>query len=172
MMRRPERSEYHEYYETYIGRVPHAPIVDTLARQAAETHSFLRAVPPERETYRYRAGAWSVREVVGHLIDAERVFGYRALWFARGAPGALPGMDQDVFAQAAAADTRPLVALADEFRDLRQSHVPFFRALPEAAWDRTGIASENSVSVRALAWILAGHELHHCTLLRERYGLG
>lgn len=171
MHRRPHESEYDDYYGTYIGHVPDGDIVDSLARQADSTHAFLTDVPEDREQHRYREGAWSVREVMGHLIDAERVFASRALWFAREAPGALPGMDQNAFARTAGAETRSLSDLAEEFRDLRRSHVHFFRGLPAEAWERTGIASDVRFTVRSLAWILAGHELHHVSILRDRYGL-
>ena len=170
--RRPEASEHDAYYAGYIERVPDGDIVRTLAAQAAATEAFLGGVPANAEGHRYRDGAWSVREVVGHLVDAERVFGYRALWFARGAPGALPGMDQETFARSADADGRPLADLAAEYRALRDSHVRFFDALSGDAWERSGVASDCPVTVRALAWILAGHELHHMALFRERYGLG
>lgn len=170
--RRPDASEHDTYYAGYIGRVPDGDIVDTLAALEESTAAFLVTVPAESEHHRYREGAWSVREALGHMVDTERVFGFRALWFARGAPGDLPGMDQEVFAKTADADDRALADLAAEFRALRESHVRFFRALPPEAWDRSGIASDVPVTVRALAWIMAGHELHHLALYRERYGLG
>jgi nitroimidazol reductase NimA-like FMN-containing flavoprotein (pyridoxamine 5'-phosphate oxidase superfamily)/uncharacterized damage-inducible protein DinB len=171
MRARPEENEYDEYYGRYVGLVPDGSVVDTLAHQIHETVAPLRAVPEEQEGFRYRDGAWSVREVVAHLVDAERVFSYRAAAFARGDDAPLPPMDQDAWARQADADERPLQELVDEWVAVRQATVHLFRGLSEETWKRSGTASGNLVSVRALAWIIAGHELHHRALFRERYGL-
>jgi len=169
---RPAPGEHHPYYATYIDRVDDGDILETLTRLESETATFLAAVPPERETRRYRQGAWSVREVVGHLIDSERLFGFRALHIARGDPAALPSMDQELWARSAAHNDRPLADLAEELRLLRRGHLRMIRGFPEAAWSRRGVASGRDFTVRALVWILAGHEIHHLRVLEERYGLG
>lgn len=166
---RPTPPEYAEFYGSYVERVPDGDIVETLERQMADTVALLERVPPSRETHRYERGKWSLREVVGHVLDAERLFGFRALWFARGDASALPGMEQDEWVRESGAGSRPLAELVEELRALRHSHVLMFRGLAERAWGRGGMASGSHVTVRALAWIMAGHELHHREGIRTRY---
>jgi hypothetical protein len=169
---RPGSDEYHEYYGMYIGRVPEGDALVTLEREWQITLSLLESVPEEREGYRYAPGKWSIREVVGHCLDVERVFGLRALHFARGDQAPLPSFEQDEWAEEAGADDRSLVDLTEEWDALRRSHLIMFRGIPEASRLRTGIASERLFSTRAIPWILAGHEIHHRTVLEELYGLG
>jgi uncharacterized damage-inducible protein DinB len=169
---RPAEDDFAEYYGGYIGLVPDGDIVETLARQFEETRSLLASVPPDGEEYRYAEGKWSIREVVGHLLDTERVFAFRALWFARGAPDAQPGMEQDDWAAAANAGARPLADLVDEWAALRRSNVLMFGGFAAPAWSRRGRASGMELTVRAAAWIVAGHERHHLRGLRRDYGLG
>jgi uncharacterized damage-inducible protein DinB len=169
---RPAVDEYHEYYGSYIDLVADGDIVDTLARQFEETRSLLASVAPDREEHRYAEGKWSVREVVGHVLDTERVFALRALWFARAAAGEQPGMEQDDWAAAANAGTRPLADLVEEWAALRRSNILMFGGLAAPAWSRSGRASGVELTTRAAAWIVAGHELHHREGLRRDYGLG
>ncbi|MEJ2204567.1 MAG: pyridoxamine 5'-phosphate oxidase family protein [Gemmatimonadota bacterium] len=169
--RRPEASEYDAHYQRYIELVPDGDVVDTLDRQLDDTVRLLRAVPEEREGFRPRPDAWSVREVVAHLADTERVFAYRALSIARGDPAELPSMEQDTWTREADADTRSLQDLVDEWLAARRATVRLFRGLRPEGGTRIGTASGRPVSVRALAWTIAGHELHHRALLEERYGL-
>jgi nitroimidazol reductase NimA-like FMN-containing flavoprotein (pyridoxamine 5'-phosphate oxidase superfamily)/uncharacterized damage-inducible protein DinB len=168
---RPGGSEYDPYYQRYVEQVPDGDIVDTLACQIDDTIRLLRAVPEEREGHRPRPDAWSVRDVVAHLADAERVFAYRALSIARGDPARLPSMEQDAWAAQAAGDARPLQELVDEWTASRRATVHLLRGLRPDAGTQIGVASGRPVSVRALAWIIAGHELHHRALLVEAYGL-
>ena len=166
---RPEKNEYAPYYEKYVSLVPDADITGTLARQNEETLALLRSIPEERAGHRYEPGKWSIRQVVGHMIDGERVFAYRALAIARGDRARLPGMDQEEYMAGANFDARTLADLAEEFSHLRRSNVLMLRGLTPMAWSRRGVASGNEVSVRALAYIIAGHAAHHLQVLRTRY---
>jgi hypothetical protein len=166
---RPSADEYAPFYETYVSLVPEGDVVGTLARQLEETLVLLRNVPAAREDFRYEPGKWSVKEVVGHMTDAERIFSYRALCIARGDKANLPGMDQDDYMSNATFGKRRLGDLAAEFEYVRRATLSLLRHLNEEAWLRRGTANDNEVSVRALAYILAGHEAHHVNVLRERY---
>jgi hypothetical protein len=168
---RPERSEAAEYYFTYIDLVPEGEICETLDAQLAETITLLERVTPDRIDYRYAPDKWSIREVLGHLNDTERLFMFRAFWFARGFDSPLPSFDQHVAMLHGAAGSSSWQSQVDEFRSLRQSSVLFFRHLPPEAWLRRGIASGNPFTVRALAYTGAGHVIHHANILRERYAL-
>ncbi|HEX7001340.1 MAG TPA: DinB family protein [Trueperaceae bacterium] len=168
---RPAPDEAPQYFFQYIEKVPAGDIRDTLEAQGASTLEYLRAIPEERTLERYETGKWSVREVLGHINDTERVFVYRAFWFARGLGAALPGFDQDEAVSEAGSDTRSWESLIAEFEAVRSATTTLFRHLPAAAWSRKGVASERTVSVRALAFITAGHLEHHLRLLRERYAL-
>jgi hypothetical protein len=169
---RPDAGEYAPFYAGYVARVPEADILAVLAAQKAEIAALARSVPQAKESYRYAKGKWSVRELLGHVIDGERVFGYRAFCFSRGEPAALPSFDENQYVAAARADAIPLRELADDFAVVRDSNLAFLRRLDAGAWTRTGTASGATVSVRALAWIMAGHPRHHLAVLRERYGIG
>jgi len=169
---RPTASEHAAFYSPYIARVPDGDVLDHLARQIDDTRRALRDLPAERSGHRYAPDKWSVTEVVGHLADAERVFAYRALRFARGDATPLPGFDETVYTPAGEFDRRPMAALVDEFGVVRAATLALFRGLPADAATRTGVANGQPISVRALAWIIAGHELHHRAVLRERYGVG
>ena len=166
---KPESNEYAAYYEKYVSLVPEGEVVETLERQGAETLALLRSLPEGRGAHRYEPGKWSVRQLAGHVNDTERIFAYRALAIARGEQQPLPGMDQDEYMAGVDFDARTLADLADEFEALRRSTVLLFRHLSPEAWARRGTASDNEVTVRALAYILAGHEAHHVRILRERY---
>jgi uncharacterized damage-inducible protein DinB len=135
----------------------------------AETQALLRSLPASMSTYRYAAGKWSVNEVVGHLIDSERIFAARALRFARSDATPLPGFEQDDYVRNSTFDSYPLGELASELGSVRESTVFLFKHLNEDAWMRRGTANGAEVSVRALAYIIAGHELHHREMLRARY---
>ena len=169
---RPAPDEHLEYYSRYIDLVPDGDIVETLDRQLEETRALLASVPTDREEYRYTEGKWSIREVVGHLIDTERVFAFRALWFARAAPDPQPGMEQDDWAAISGDGVRPLADLVEEWAALRRSNVLMLAGFAAPAWSRRGRASGAELSVRAAVWIIAGHERHHRTGLVRDYGLG
>lgn len=166
---RPASNEHAAYYGKYIGLVPDGEIVATLDSQIRDTLALLSPVSESAGDYRYAPGKWTLKEVLGHVIDAERVFSFRALWFARGDENPLPGFEQDDYVRAADSGERTLKGLIEELEAVRRSTVLLFRSFPEPAWSRRGIASHNEVSVRALAWIIAGHELHHRRGIREDY---
>jgi hypothetical protein len=166
---RPATSEYAPFYEGYIALVPDGDVTATLETQMVETQALLRSLPASVATYRYAPDKWSVNELVGHLIDSERNFAFRALRFARNDPTPLPGFDQNDYVRNATFDAHPLADLATELEAVRQSTLLLFRHMDEAAWTRRGIANNAEVSVRALAYIIAGHERHHREILLARY---
>jgi uncharacterized damage-inducible protein DinB len=166
---KPRTDEYASYYEKYVSLVPEGDVVETLSRQSGETLALLRSIPEERAGHAYAPGKWSIKQLVGHVVDAERIFAYRALAIARGDRASLPGMDQDEYMEHARFDERALAVLCDEFEHVRRANVLMLRGLDAEAWARRGVASDNEVSVLALAHIIAGHELHHVQVLRERY---
>ncbi len=166
---RPEAHEYASYYEKYVSLVPDTDLVETLERQGAETLVLLRGLSEEQGAHRYEPGKWSIKQLVGHISDGERIFSYRALAFARGDSQALPGMEQDEWMAGVDFDARTLADLAEEFEAVRSATIQLLRHLSPEAWARRGIASDNEVTVRALAYIIAGHEAHHLRVLRERY---
>ena len=166
---RPESNEYAPSYETYVSKVSGEDVVETLERQGAETVALLRGIAEERGAHRYEEGKWSVKQLVGHMADGERLFAYRALSIARGDQAALPGMEQEVWMAGSDFDSRTLASLAEEFEAVRASTLHLLRHLSPEAWARRGTASDNEVTVRALAYIIAGHEAHHVGILRERY---
>lgn len=165
----PGRDEAAEYYFTYIDQVPPGEICDVLEAQVGDMETLLKGIPDERSRHRYAPDKWTIREVVAHINDTERVFAFRAFWFARGFPDALPTFNQDIANGAAAADDRPLASHAADFRAIRGATLSLFRTLPADAWMRRGVASGHPVTVRALAYIAAGHAAHHVRILRERY---
>lgn len=158
-----------EYYSIYISQVPDGDICDILQTQRDETLSLLGAIPDARSGHRYAPDKWTIMEVVSHLNDTERVFAFRALWFGRGFDGPLPSFDQNIAMTGAHADARAWSDHVAEFGLVRSATLPVFRSLPPEAWERRGVASGHPVSVRALAYIIAGHVTHHCRILRERY---
>ena len=165
----PKRGEAADYYFTYIDKVPAGDICRTLEAQAAETLALLRSISDERSLYRYAPGKWSIREAIGHVNDTERLFVFRALWFARGFDTPLPIFDQGVAVAAARADDRSWAGLVEEFAAVRAATLAFFQSLSGDDWARRGVASGNPFTVRALAYIAAGHVAHHNTILREHY---
>ncbi len=166
---KPAKSEFLPYYERYIALVPDGDVISTLASQMVETQSLLRALPASVATYRYAPDKWSVNEVVGHIIDSERIFTDRVLRFARNDATPIPGFEQDDYVRGATFDNYPLSDLASELEAVRQATLYLFRHMDDEAWTRRGIANNAEVSVRALAYIIAGHELHHRTVLSTRY---
>ncbi len=169
---RPNPSEYPPSHAGYIGMVPDgADLFVLLDQQAAETATLLRGVREERSRFRYAPGKWSVREVLGHVIDAERVFAYRALRFARGDATPLPPFDENAWGAATNADQRPLAEHVKEFEALRAATVAMFRGFDPGWFARAGTASGHRDSVAALLYTIIGHERHHVKILRERYGL-
>ena len=168
---RPGASEYAPYYGTYVGKVPEGDLLHILEHQHRDTQALLSGLSEAKALHRYAPGKWSVKEVVGHLTDAERVFSYRALRFARGDAKPLQGFDENAWVPAGKFDARPLADLAAEFAAVRRATIALFKSLDAAALERRGVASDNPISVRALAYIIAGHERHHVSILHERYGV-
>ncbi len=165
----PDRTEAADYYFTYIDKVPPGDICRTLEEQLEGTLALLRSVSEERSQFRYAPGKWSVRQVLCHVTDTERVFAFRALWFARGFDAPLPGFDQEPAIAHAGADERSWVSLLEEFEAVRRATIQLFRNLPAAAWTARGTASGKQFTVRALAYISAGHVEHHMRVMRDRY---
>jgi hypothetical protein len=167
----PDRSEAAPYYFTYIDRVPAGDICAILERQGTDMLALMRTISETQSQHRYAHDKWSIRELWSHINDTERLFVARAFWFARGFDTPLPSFDQHIAAAAARADDRSWASIVDEFRDVRAATLSFFRNLPEPAWLRRGIASDNPFTVRALAYMAAGHVIHHTEILRDRYGM-
>ena len=168
-MNRPNESEYAPYYQSYVDQVSENDIMHVLRGELDELDVLLARVPAEKEKYAYADGKWTIREIIGHLIDGERVFGYRALCIARGEKQNLPGFDQNDYMLTAPYNHIELEDLLSELRLVRQANLAMLRNLDEGAWARLGTANGNEVSVRALVFIMAGHVRHHMGVLRERY---
>ena len=167
---RPDTTEYAPYYQGYVSLVPtEGDILDLLEHQLGDTVALFAGVPEEKGAYRYAEGKWSIKEIVGHLVDSERVFAYRALTFARGEAGPLPSFDQDTFVANGGFADRALRDLVGEFVHVRRANLHMFRGFTAEAWTRDGVASIGRVTVRALPFIIAGHERHHVRILREKY---
>jgi DinB family protein len=169
MLGRPEPNEAAPNYYGYINRIASDDIVGVLEKQLEDTVEFLGGISEELSLHRYEPDKWSIRQLLNHVNDTERIFLFRALWFARGFPNPLPGYDQDIGVKSAGADDVSWVALVDEFRSIRRATLAFLRNLPADAWLRSGIANDSPATVRALAYILAGHVAHHTEILRDRY---
>jgi hypothetical protein len=169
MIAPPEPTEYQPNYAPYISLVPGNDLIPALETQLAHSLPMLREISNEKSLHRYAPAKWSIKEVLGHLTDAERIFTYRALRFARHDPTPLPGWDQDPYVAAANFDARPWNGLIAEFEHVRRSTVLFFRGLAPQEMLRSGTANQAAITVRALGYVIAGHELHHMQILRERY---
>ena len=170
-MKRPEASEYAPDYGRYVKLATENDVVAALEKQGAETARLLGGIDEKRAAFRYAPDKWSIKEVLGHMGDSERVFAYRAVTFARGDKGPLPGFEQDDWMRGSEFDRWSIGDLRENLASVRRASVVLFRNLSEAAWDRTGTASDNPVSVRAIAFIVLGHERHHLKVLREKYGV-
>ena len=168
-MTRPQPTEAAPYYSNYINLVTSDEIVPALKDQFGETVRFLEGISEEQSVKAYAPGKWTIREVLNHVNDGERLFLSRAFWFARGFQDAMPSFDQDIAAQFANANGTSWADLVDEFKTVRAATISFFDHMPEEAWSRSGIASDNPVTVRALAYIIAGHVAHHLNVLKEKY---
>ncbi len=166
---KPEETEYLPYYGKYVSLVQDGDILDALDKQLNETLELLRSIPESQAGFRYAPGKWSIKELAGHIIDSERIFSYRALRFSRNDRTPVPGYEQDDYIREASFDDFPLGELASEFESVRRASIFLFKHLNEEAWTRRGVANDSEVSVRALAYIIAGHELHHREILRDKY---
>jgi hypothetical protein len=165
----PERTEAAPYYFTYINRVTNPDVVGELESQLGETLDFLRGISEEKSLHRYAPDKWSIREVVNRVNDAERVFAFRVLWFGRGFETPLPSFDQDISSRAAKAGHYSWASYVKEFAAVREATLALFRNLPAETWERKGTASGNLFTVRALAFVIAGHVKHHRSIVETRY---
>ena len=167
---KPEETEYPAYAHIYIGLLPDdGLILEHLAENLKATTAFLRSIPSDKLLRRYAPGKWTIKEILAHVVDDERIYVYRALRFARNDSTELPGFDQDLFARYSDANDRDLGDLLDEFAGVRRSTIAFFSSLSDQALMRSGVADGKRSSVRALAYHIAGHELRHMSMVRERY---
>jgi hypothetical protein len=169
MLGRPASTEAAPYYFTYIDQVVSDDVLPVIERQLQQVLSLCSEVSEEKSLHRYAPDKWSIRQVLNHVTDTERAFAFRALWFARGFQSPLPDYDQNIAAAGADADQVAWSEHVEEFRRVRLATISLFRNLPADAWLRTGIASNNRFTVRAMAFITAGHVEHHLKILRERY---
>lgn len=166
---RPQPDEYAPYYGAYISRVPEGDLLELLAGQIGETVGLLRSIPEARGTYRYAPDKWSIKDVLGHVCDTERIMSYRALRIARGDQTPLPGFEQNDYVPMAHCDRRTLTDLGEELSAIRQATLHLFRHFDAEALIRRGTASGKPFTPRALGYVIAGHERHHVSILRDRY---
>ena len=166
---KPTPTEHAPEFSKYVALVEEGDIIQILEQQLENSLSLLRTISPDKANFRYAPDKWSVKELLGHLIDSERIFSYRALRFARNDQTPLPGYEQDDYVREGNFDSRNLADMVEEFATVRRATIQLLRPLNETEWLRHGKANENDVSVRALAYIIAGHELHHMDVLRTRY---
>ena len=168
-MNRPEKNEYNPYYETYVSLVPETEIVRVLDEQQEELLEIFKAISEEKGSFAYDEGKWSIKELLGHLTDGERIFCYRAVRISRSDATPIEGFEQDGYIENSNFKNTKLSDLIDEFLYLRKANLIYFKNLSDDAWTKMGTASDSPVSVRALAYIMAGHVRHHLRILRERY---
>ena len=168
---RPAASEYAAHFERYVSLVGEGDVVPAMKAQAHDLRLRLDALTDQQAGFRYAPDKWTPREMLGHVIDCERIFGYRAVCLARGESQSLPGFEQDDYAAVAGHDLVPLTDLVDEFAALRTSHVHMFSHFDEPAWTRMGLVNGHATSARAMAFVIVGHARHHVNVLRDRYGL-
>jgi len=166
---RPDKSEYPDYCEGYVSKVPAGDIVTVLRAQLDDSLALFRSIPETRGSYRYAEGKWSVKEVIGHITDGERILAYRALRFARGDATPLAGYEQDDYVLGGGFEGRSLKDLIDEFETVRRATISLFSSFDGEVWSRRGVANKNEMSVRGIAYVLAGHERHHVEILRNKY---
>lgn len=168
-MNRPEKGEYAEYYERYVSLIEENDIVAVLERQQAELLEVFQTITEEKSLFAYAEGKWTIKELIGHLIDGERIFVYRALRISRGDKTPIEGFEQDGYIENSNFNNTPLSDLTEELLLTRKANLIFFKHLSADAWLRTGTANDNPISVFALAYIMAGHIRHHLKILNERY---
>jgi hypothetical protein len=171
-LRPPDSAEFAHFFAGYVARVAGvADPIDELTAQRVRVLTLFSRVSEERSAFRYAAGKWTIKQLLGHLGDSERILGYRMLRIGRGDTTPLAGWDENDYAGTAAFDSRSLADLTDDWNAARDSTIALARGLPDQAWDRTGTANESRVSARALLYIILGHVEHHCAVLKERYGI-
>ena len=167
--KRPQKGDYAIHYDNYVALVPSGDFLEILREQHRAMARLLSPLTEQQAEFRYAPGKWSIKEVLGHVSDAERIFAYRLLRIARGDKTPLAGFEQDGYVQAGNFSARTLADLLEEFSSVREATIALIRSLDDEAWLRRGIASQKEISVLALAFVIAGHELHHRLILEERY---
>lgn len=172
MISRPDPSEYPAYFSLYIDKVPEGDVIALMEQQMEEIRRFFGQMTAEQADYRYAPGKWSIKEILGHLLDGERIFAYRALRFARNDITDLPGFDQDTYVAFGNFQARTMENLLAEYIPLRQSNIVLIKSFSDEVVKRSGTADGRQVSVRALPYVMVGHVIHHITMIRERYGTG
>lgn len=168
---RPVAGDYNPAFERYVARVPEADVLASFTRQIDDVRAALTPIPAANEKDRYAPGKWSVRQLVGHVIDAERVMGYRILAVARGDAQSMPGFDEELWGEHAGHDATPLPNLLEEFTLVRRSNALLVCGFSKEAWEKEGTANNNRITVRALPYIMIGHVRHHLAVLKDKYGL-
>jgi len=168
-MKKPSPNEVGEWYHGYINRVEDGTVMSVLRQQELSFIPFILSIPSEKGDFKYADGKWSVKEIISHLIDTERVFCYRGLALSRGEPNPIPGFDQDIYVANSNADSRSLDDLAAEFMAVRKASLAFYKSVDEKGAEKSGVVSGNAMSVRATAYIIAGHLIHHKEVLQEKY---
>ena len=171
MTKKPLSEEYPAYFEKYIDQVPEGNLLDILISQLEETTSFLSSLEETQWNYRYAPGKWTLKEVLGHISETERIMSYRLLRMSRGDQTPLPGYDEDEYVKEACFHSHSATDLLEEFRAVRHSTYTLIRGLNEEGWGRKGVANNKEISVRAIAFIIAGHELHHMKIIKDKYVL-
>ena len=171
MITRPIKADYPPFYETYIKLVENTDVLALLDKQGEEFFAFLETISAEKTDFRYAEGKWSVREVIGHIIEVERIMAYRALAISRKDTQSLPGMDENLYIENSNYRNIPIKELAGEFRHVRKANIYLFKSLTPEMQSQKGIANNNEISVAALVYIIAGHLAHHLNILKDRYGL-
>ncbi|NCU17774.1 DinB family protein [Pallidibacillus pasinlerensis] len=169
MLNRPKENEYGTYFAPYVQLVPNGNIVEILSDQINETCKLVENLTEDQANFRYEPGKWNIKEVVGHMADTERYLFYRLFCVSRGEKTKLPGHDQDLFVKEAQFNRFTIDQLLNDFKNVRKSTIDFLKTLREDVWKYWGNANGADLTVRALAYIIAGHEIHHRTLLKERY---
>ena len=167
-MKRPLEGDYAAFYAGYMKNVPDN-VIKALEEQLHSTNSFLKAIPQDKIDFRYAEGKWNIKEIVGHLIDNERIMVYRALSISRNEKQFLPPFEQDDYVRESNYSKRDYTDLVDELRKVRESNLPMFKSFSEEILDRRGVANNTEVTVRAILFIIAGHEIHHINIIKERY---
>ncbi|MEO8885925.1 MAG: DinB family protein [Mucilaginibacter sp.] len=168
MSNQPKPDEFSPFHQNYITKVPDGDIVDTLTRLKDSSYTYLSNIPADKADYAYAEGKWTIKEVVGHMIDAERTFAYRILAFSRGQEE-LPGFDENTYVELSTSKKRTLTDLVNEFKAVREANLYLYRSLTPEQLLLTGMANGSIISIRALLYIAAGHEIHHLNLIKDRY---
>ncbi len=168
-MNRPKSGDYTPYYDNYISKVEGNDALKVLEEQLSNTFKFFSSIPETKGNFSYAEGKWTIKEVIGHIIDTERVFAYRAMCIARGEKKYLPSFEQDDYIKEGGFNDRKISDLAEEFRKVREANLALFKSFNETAINRRGVASEKEITVNALLFIIAGHEKHHLEILKSRY---